>query len=152
MALSLESLLLSAFFWGIFGRSSFAYEGNVYPIFGAEFSVGVIGIYGIGRHASYPHIHELPLHADTVFQTYILIECFEREVFDERYAIYLYVIDLCTELDRLCFLVSYDGTYIMTDNADNTVTYFPSFQYFHFLYKNLSDDGKMLPVIPAISE
>ena len=30
-----------------------------------------------------------------------LLECLEREVFDERYAVYLYIIDLCTELDGL---------------------------------------------------
>ena len=76
----------------------------------------------------------------------------EGEVFDERYAVYLYVIDLRTELDRLCFLTSYNGTYIMTVNADNTVTDLPAFKQILFLYKNLSDDGKTLPVIPGISE
>ena len=48
-----------------------------------------------------------------------LIECLEREVFDERYAVYLYIIDLCTELDGLGFLASDDGTYIMTDVLDS---------------------------------
>ena len=62
---------------------------------------------------SYPYIHKL-LHTDTVLQAYTLIECLEREVFDERYAVYLYIIDLCTELDGLGFLASDDGTYIMT--------------------------------------
>ena len=33
-------------------------------------------------------------------------------MFDERYAVYLYIIDLCTELDGLGFLASDDGTYI----------------------------------------
>jgi hypothetical protein len=57
-----------------------------------------IGIYGIGSHTSYPYIHKLLLHTDTVLQAYTLIECLEREVFDERYAVYLYIIDLCTVL------------------------------------------------------
>ena len=33
-------------------------------------------------------------------------------MFDERYAVYLYIIDLRTELDGLGFLASDDGTYI----------------------------------------
>lgn len=69
-----------------------------------ELSVGIIGIYGIGSHTSYPYIHKLLLHTDTVLQAYTLIECLEREVFDERYAVYLYIIDLCTELDGLVSL------------------------------------------------
>ena len=96
------------------GRPSLAYKGCGYSIFCTELSVGIIGIYGIGSHASYPHIHELLLHADTVLQAYTVVESLEREVFDERYAVYLYVVDLRTELDGLCFLASYNGTYIMT--------------------------------------
>ena len=46
-------------------RPSLAYEGSGYPIFRAELSVGIIGIYGIGSHASYPHMHESLLHANT---------------------------------------------------------------------------------------
>ena len=89
---------------------------------------------------------------DTVLQAYTLIECLEREVFNERYAVYLYIIDLCTELDGLGFLASDDGTYIITVNADDAVTDFPPFKHFLFLYKHLSDDGKTLLVILCISE
>ena len=64
-------------------------------------------------------------------QAYTLIECLEREMFDERYAVYLYIIDLRTELDRLGFLASDDGTYIMTVNADDAVTDFPPFKAFN---------------------
>ena len=85
-------------------------------------------------------------------QAYTLIECLEREMFDERYAVYLYIIDLCTELDGLGFLASDDGTYIITVNADDAVTDFPPFKHFLFLYKLLSDDGKTLLVILCISE
>ena len=99
-------------------RPSLAYEGSGYPIFCTELSAGIIGVYGIGSHASYPHIHKFLLHADAVLQAYTLIESLEREVFNERYAVYLYVVDLRTELDRLCFFTSYNGTYIMTVNAD----------------------------------
>ena len=53
---------------------SLAYEGSGYPIFRAELSVGIIGIYGIGSHASYPHIHELLLHADAVLQAYTFVK------------------------------------------------------------------------------
>ena len=42
----------------------------------------------------------------------------------EKYAVYLYIIDLCTKLDGLGFLASDDGTYIMTVNADDAVTDF----------------------------
>ncbi len=66
-------------------------------------------------------IHELLLHADTVLQAYTFVESLERKMFDERYAVYLYVVDLRTELDGLCFLASYNGTYIMTVNADDAV-------------------------------
>ena len=89
---------------------------------------------------------------DTVLQAYTLIECLEREVFNERYAVYLYIIDLCTELDGLGFLASDDGTYIITVDADDAVTDFPPFKHFLFLYKHLSDDGKTLLVILCISE
>ena len=134
------------------GRPSLAYKGCGYSIFCTELSVGIIGIYGIGSHTSYPYIHQLLLHTDTVLQAYTLIECLEREVFDERYAVYLYIIDLCTELDGLGFLASDDGTYIITVNADDAVTDFPPFKHFLFLYKLLSDDGKTLLVILCISE
>ena len=59
---------------------------------------------------------------------YTLIESLEREVFDKRYTVYLYVASLHTELDRLSFLASYNGTYIMTVNADYTFTDFTSFK------------------------
>ena len=134
------------------GRPSLAYKGCGYSIFCTELSVGIIGIYGIGSHASYPHIHELLLHADAVLQAYTFIESLEREVFDERYTVYLYVVYLCTELDRFYFLASYNRAYIMTVNADNTVPDLPAFKQILFLYKNLSDDGKTFLVILGISE
>ena len=56
------------------GRPSLAYKGCGYSILCTELSVGIIGIYGIGSHASYPHIHELLLHADTVLQAYTFVE------------------------------------------------------------------------------
>lgn len=72
---------------------------------------------------------------DTVLQAYTLIERFERGVLNERYSIYLYIVDFRTELNGLCFLTSYDGTYIMPVNTDNTVTDLPAFKHFLFLYK-----------------
>ena len=39
----------------IFGRPSLAHKGCGYPIFCTELSVGIIGIYGIGSHTSYPY-------------------------------------------------------------------------------------------------
>ena len=119
----------------IFGCPSLAYEGSGYPIFRAELSVGIISIYGVGSHASYPNAHKLLLHTDTVLKAYTLIERLERDVLDERYSVYLYVVDFCTELNGLCFLTSYDGTYIMTVNAHNTVIDLPAFKHFLFLYK-----------------
>ena len=76
----------------------------------------------------------------------------EREMLDERYIVYLYIIDLCTELDGLDSIASDDGTYIMTVNIDDTVTDFSPFKHFLFLYKNLPDDGKMFMIILGISE
>ena len=73
-------------------------------------------------------------------------------MFDERYAVYLYVVDLRTELDGLCFLASYNGTYIMTVNADDAVPDLLPYKHFLFLYKNLSDDGKPFLVILGIAE
>ena len=134
------------------GRPFLAYKGCGYSIFCTELSVGIIGIYGIGSHASYPHIHELLLHADAVLQAYTFVKSLEREVFDERYAVYLYVVDLRTELDGLCFLASYNGTYIMTVNADDAVPDLLPYKHFLFLYKNLSDDGKTFLVILGIAE
>ena len=37
------------------GRPSLAYKGCGYSIFCTELSVGIIGIYGIGSHTSYPY-------------------------------------------------------------------------------------------------
>ena len=125
---------------------------NGYAIFSTESSIGVVGIYGITCHTSHSHIHGLLLHTDTVLQTYTFIESLERDMFDERYAVYLYVVSLCTEFDGFGFLASYDGAYIMTVNADNTVTYFTAFKHFLFLYKNFSDIGKTLLIILCISE
>ena len=134
------------------GRPSLAYEGSGDSVFRTELPVGIIGIYGIGSHASYPHIHELLLHADAVLQAYTFVESLEREVFNKRYTVYLYVVNLCAEFNRFCFLSSYYWTYIMTVNADDAVTDFLSFKHFLFLYKNLSDDGKTFLVILGISE
>lgn len=111
-----------------------------------------MGVYGIGSNTPYSYAHELLLHTDTVLQVYTLIESLEREMLDERYAVYLYVVNLCTELDRLYFLASYNGTYIMTVNVDYAVTDFTSFKQGLFLYKNFSDDGKTLLVILGIPE
>ncbi len=73
----------------------------------------------------------LLLHTDTVLQAYTLIECLEREVFDERYAVYLYIIDLfAPNSTDLVSFASDDGTYIMTVNADDAVTDFPPFKHF----------------------
>ena len=52
---------------------------------------------------------------------------------DERYIVYLYIIDLCTELDGLDSIASDDGTYIMTVNIDDAVTDFSPFKHFLFL-------------------
>ena len=38
------------------GRPSLAYKGCWYSIFCTELSVGIIGIYGIGSHTSYPYM------------------------------------------------------------------------------------------------
>ena len=63
-----------------------------------------------------------------------------------------YVVYLCTEFNRFYFLPSYYWTYIMTVDAYDAVTDFPSFKHLLFLYKNLSDDGKTFLVILGISE
>ena len=102
-----------------------------YPIFCTELSVGIIGIYGISSHTSYPYIHKLLLHG-LILQAYTLVEYLEREVFDERYTIYLYIIDLY-RTRRTWFLASHDGTYIMTVNADDAVTDLLLQTYFLFL-------------------
>ena len=114
---------------------------------GVPWGCSGLGVYGIGSHTSYPHVHEFLLHTDTVLQTYTLIESLEREVFDERYAVYLYIVHFCTELNRLVFLSPYDRTYIMAVNADDSVTDLPAFKHFLLLYKDLSDDGQPFPVI-----
>ena len=80
------------------------------------------------------------------------MEGLEGDMFDKRYAVYLYVVDLRTELDEFGFLASYDGTYIMMVNADDTVTDFPPFKHFIFLYKDLSDNRKTFLVILCIPE
>ena len=97
-------------------------------------------------------MHEFLLHADAVLQAYAFVEGLERDVFDERYAVYLYVVDLRTELDGLGFLASYNGTYIMTVDADDAAADLPPRKHLLFLCKNLPDDGKTLPVIPGMAE
>ena len=92
------------------------------------------------------------MHTDTILQTYSFIECLERDVLDERDPVYLYVINLCTELDRFCLLTPYDRVYVMTVNTDNTVTDLLTFKEFLFLYKNLSDYGKPFLIILCVSE
>jgi len=136
----------------ILDRPSLAYKGCGYAIFCTELSVGIIGIYRIGSYASYPHTHEFLLHADTVLQAYTFVEGLERDVFDEGYAVYLYVAHLRTELDGFAFPASYNGTYIMTVNVDDAVTDLPPRKHFLFLYKNLSDDGKPFTVILSIAK
>lgn len=59
---------------------------------------------------------------------------------------------LHTELDGLCFFVSYNGTYIMTVNTDYVAIDFTSFKQVLFLFKNFSDDGKSPLIILGIPE
>ena len=152
MALSLESSLLGTFLKGLsLAALPLRTKDVEIPYFVQNFLLALLA-YRVGSHASYPYTHKLLLHTDTVLKPYSLIECLEREVFDERYAVYLYVANLCTELDRLCFLTPYYGTYIMMVNAYNTVIDFPAFKQFLCLYKNLSDYGKTLLIILGISE
>ena len=94
----------------------------------------------------------LPKRHVLTLRKYTLIECLAQDVLNEKSSIYLYIIDLCTELDGLGFLASDDGTYIMTVNADDAVTDFPPFKHFLFLYKNLPDYGKLFLTILGISE
>ena len=95
-------------------RPSLAYKWSGYSIFRTKLSVGIIGVYGVCSHTFNPHIHELLLHTDTVFQAYTFIECLEREMFDEWYTVYLYVVNLCTEFNRFCFLSSYYWTSLVS--------------------------------------
>ena len=53
------------------------------PYFVQNFRLALLA-YGIGSHASCPHIHELLLHADTVLQAYTFVESLERKMFDEQ--------------------------------------------------------------------
>ena len=75
-----------------------------------------------------------------------------KRCLNKRDSVYLYIIDLCTELDRFCLLAPYDRAYVITVNTDNTVTDFPTFKEFLFLYKNLSDYGKPFLIILCICE
>lgn len=68
--------------------------------------VSIVGVYRIGDNTSYPHVHQLLLHANTVLQAY---EYLERNVLDERDTVYLYIVDLRIKLDRLFLLAPYDG-------------------------------------------
>ena len=92
-------------------------------------------------HSPYPYIHKLLMHTDTILQAYALIECLERDVLDERDPVYLYVINLCTELDRFCLLTPYDRVYVMTVNTDNTVTDLLTFKEFLFLLQEKKEKG-----------
>ncbi len=132
--------------------SSFTHKGSGYSILRTKLSVGIIGIYEIDFNTPYHYIHKFQLHTNAVLKPCSLIECLEREWFDEWYTVYLYVVNLCTEFDRLCFFTSYYGTYIMMVNAENAITDLPYFKHFLLLHKNLSSDGKTLPVILNISE
>lgn len=101
-------------------RPSLVYKGRGYSIFRAELPIGIVGVYGIGNHAFYSHLHKLLLHTDTVLQAYSLIGCLERDRLNEQYAVYLFAVDLRTELNGLCSLTSHDKT-----DIDNTITYLP---------------------------
>lgn len=128
-------------FWGPFSR---IYPSLPFPcvrrkwifrISCRTFCLDYWRVYGIGSCASYPHIHKFLLHADTVLQAYVLIESLERDMFDERYTVDLYVVDLCTKFSGLGSLASYDGTYIMAVNTDDMITNLPALKQFLFLHK-----------------
>lgn len=75
------------------------------------------------------------------------IECLEKDMLNKRNPVYLYIIDLCTELDKFCLLTPYDKAYIMTVNTDIDLS---TFKHSLFLYKNLSDYGKSFLIILCI--
>ena len=74
----------------------------------------------------------LPKRHVLTLRKYTLIECLAQDVLNEKSSIYLYIVDFRTELSGLCFLTSYDRTYIMPVNTNNTVTDFPEFKHFLF--------------------
>ena len=76
--------------------------------------------------------------------------CIPKKI--HRISVYLYVVDLRTELNGFCLLASYNGTYVMTVNADDAVPDLLPYKHFLFLYKNLSDDGKTFLVILGIAK
>ena len=110
VALSFESSLLSTFLKGSSLAALPLRTKDVdIPYFVQNFLLALLAyMESAATHLTLTFIMLL-LHTDTVLQAYTLIECLEREVFDERYAVYLYIIDLCTELDGLGFLASDDG-------------------------------------------
>lgn len=57
--------------------------------------------------------HDSLLHVDIVFQSYTLIESLERDMFDERYTPYIYM--LLTFIPNSTDL--FNGMYIMETNA-----------------------------------
>ena len=65
-----------------------------------NFPVGIIGIYGIGSHTSYPCVHKL---LRIVLQRMPSLNACRQRCSMNNYAVYLYIIDLCTELDRTSF-------------------------------------------------
>ena len=137
MALSFDSSLLSTFL----NVSSFAAlplrtkEVDI-PYFVQNFLLALLAY--MESTATHLTLTFMSFCCIRIQSLYTLMEGLERDMFDKRYAVYLYVVDLRTELDGFGFLISYDGTYIMTVNADDTVTDFPLFKHFLFLYKNLS--------------
>ena len=62
------------------------------------------------------------MEVDAFLQTYTFIESIKGKVFDEGDSVYLYIVHLGSELDRLGFLPTHDGAYIVAVYTDNTVT------------------------------
>ena len=129
-----------------------AYEGSGDPIYRTELSVSVIGIYGIGSHASYPHVHELLLHANTVSPSGVCPhwKLWRKCVQWTMPSIFMLPALAPNSTDFMSLPLTMRR--IMTVNADDAVTDLPAFKHFLFLYKNLSDDGKPLLVILCILE
>ena len=93
-------------------------------IFSTKFPVGIISIDLILFKRLNPDLGQLLFQMNTVFQTYSFVKSLKGDMFYEGDSIYLYIVDLGSELNGFDFLASDNGAKVMPVDTHDTVGHF----------------------------
>ena len=105
----------------VLGLGTFAGKAGCDTLLGAVFAGFIIGIDSVTAKLLDINSGQFLLILNAFLYPYPFIESLKGVMLDEGYAVYLYVVDLGSELGGFVFLSTFNGAYVWAVNADNAV-------------------------------